>query len=110
MRSPTAKHLIRALAAALLLLTAPVASARPAANLAARSVSAPVSTTAGATVDVEVDVSRSGTTGAAAIALYLSADATRDLHDVRLAGADKIARGGPSRSIRVAAQPQIPAG
>jgi len=103
----------RALALALVVIAAaaPAASASGSAgSLQVRSVSAPRSATDGLTANVSVTVLRKGRTGAAAVSVYLSADARRDGQDVRLKGRAAVAKGRRSGASRVAAVVTIPAG
>lgn len=99
----------RALPLAVVLLgAAALPSVAHAGNLSVRSVSAARSATAGLPLTVDVGVARTGRTPAAMLRFYLSANAKRDRHDVRLRGDGRLGRGGRSRSIRVTARPEVP--
>jgi hypothetical protein len=103
----------RALPTVLLLATAaalPPGAQAARGHLAVRSVSTARSAARGGPVTVNLRAARSGRTRAATVAFYLSTDGKRDVRDVHLAGDARLRAGGPSRAIRIAAQPVIPAG
>ena len=94
---------------ALLVVAGPAATAQ-AGTVKVRSVSAPRYSTAGATTSADVKVARRGRTRAAALNLYLSANAKRDGQDARLKSSARVAKGRRSGTARLSVALAIPAG
>src|SRR5947209_6991608 len=85
------------------LVVLPAAAQAKRADLTVRSVSAPAHATPDQSLDVQVQVSRTARTRAAKVGFYISTDRRHDAADTPLGGDAKVAAGGPTRKLSVAA-------